>query len=485
MTDRQYGHSKTCKSISVAALVAVLFNACAINESKAVMKGTFSTLNMGFDDAFVSDVIGVGEKHLSPEYWFAQASHDLIMSVADIKAFNTANMAAEDTLYDITALPETLSRDALTKLIRSVSNIPNYPRIYRDGTEVTAADFARYEVALNLSAIQSGNPVRYALAVTRTSLRSYPTADLLFSHDAKDRDIDRFQESVLFPGDAVAVLHESADREWALVQSFNYTAWVKVSDIAIGAKSTVLAYDQADDFLLITGDKISTVYNPEEPAVSDVQLDMGVRVPLSRPEDFKTNLYGQNPYLCHMVLLPVRTANGGLDFKHALIQRKADVNIGYLPYTQHNTIKQSFKFLGERYGWGHHFNGRDCSGFISDIYKTFGILLPRNSGDQRDSDIGQNDRFARHENEAAKIERLKNAEPGDLVYVPGHVLMVLGQSDGQPFAIHDVHGMRYKKPDGSIYVGTLNGVSITPILPLQFNATDSYLDLIQTVKTLG
>lgn len=437
-----------------------------------------------FEDSFVSDVIDVKEKHLSPAYWIKPDADQIILTAAQIETFNAQNIAADDTLNDVRAMSDTLSREDLLSHIRSISKIPSYPRIYTDGTTVTESDFARYEASLNLDGITADNPVRFALAVKRTSIRTYPTDDLLFSHDATDRDIERFQESTLFPGDAVAVLHESADGKWALIQSYNYTAWAPLSDLAIGPRESVFDYVDADNFLLITGDKVSTVFNPEVPAVSELSLDMGVRVPLSRPDALSTNLYGQNPYLNHMVLLPVRDAAGALDFKHALIQRKADVHVGYLPYTQSNIIKQAFKFLGERYGWGHRYHGRDCTGFVSEVYRTFGIVMPRNSGDQRDGDIGINDRYKKNEDQAAKIERLKQASPGDLVYIPGHVLMVLGQSDGQPFAIHDVHGMRYKLPDGTLYSGTLNGVSITPILPLEFNSTESYVDRILSIKTV-
>ncbi len=443
---------------------------------------TASTLD--FSDAFVSDVVGVKEKHLSPAYWTQAGSDEEILSPAQIKAFNTANTAKDKTLNDVRALPDKLSKDALLKRVRSISKIPGYPRIYTDGTKVTEADFEAYESTLNLDAIKAENPVKFALAVKRSAMRTYPTDDLLFSHDARDRDIERFQESTLFPGDAVAVLHHSKDGEWALVQSYNYTAWVRISDIAVGPREAVFDYTDSENFLLITGDKVSTVYNPQVPELSELSLDMGVRLPLSRPKSLQTNLYGQNPYLHHMVLLPVRQPDGSLDFKHALIQRNQDVHVGYLPFTQNNIITQSFKFLGERYGWGHRFNGRDCTGFVSEVYKTFGIILPRNSGDQRDSDIGINDRYEANKDQDEKVKRLKAASPGDLIYIPGHVLMVLGQSDGEPFAIHDVHGMRYKNPDGSLYTGTLNGVSITPILPLEFSATESYVDRILAIKTV-
>ena len=458
--------------------VAFLISGCA----KAHMSSPSNTL--GFEDAFVSDVIGVKEKHLSSEHWVKLGMDKVLKSSAEIAAFNQANTANDPRLYDVRAQPDALSREALTQRIRSISEIPGYPRIYEDGTRLIEADFSRYERTLDLGTIRDRNPVRFALAVRRTSIRTYPTSDLLFSHDANDRDIERFQESVLFPGDAVAVLHESTDRKWALVQSFNYIAWVPLADIAIGTREQVFDYTDKGNFLVVTGDKVSTVYNPEVAVVSELQLDMGVRVPLDRPKDLQTNLYGQNPYLSHMVLLPVRKSDGSLDFKHALIQRKSDVHVGYLPYTEANIIRQSFKFLGERYGWGHRFNGRDCTGFVSEVYKTFGIKLPRNSGDQRDGDIGINDRYARGEDYDGKVARLKTAKVGDLVYIPGHVLMVLGQSDGEPFAIHDVHGMRYKNPDGTLYKGTLNGVSVTPMLPLQFNSDESYVDRILSVKTV-
>ena len=455
-----------------------------ISTSCATVQPVVSSKDLGFDDGFISDVIGVKEKHLSPSYWTQPDGDRVILTRSEIEAFNRTNTLKEPTLNDVRAMPDELSRAELIKHVRSISQIPSYLRIYTDGTAVTDADFARYERTLNLDSIKAANPVRFGLAVKRTPIRTYPTDDLLFSHDAEDRDIERFQESTLFPGDPVAILHQSADDEWALIQMYNYTAWVRLSDIAIGTRDNVFDYADADTFLLITGDKVSTVYNPEVAALSELSLDMGVRVPLSRPKALQSNLYGQNPYLHHMILLPVREADGSLDFKHALIQRKADVHVGYLPYTQNNIIEQSFKFLGERYGWGHRFNSRDCTGFVLEIYKTFGIVLPRNSGDQRDSEIGLNERYDKNKDQGAKIQHLKRATPGDLVYIPGHVMMVLGQSEGEPFAIHDVHGMKYKQPDGTLYSGTLNGVSVTPIVPLEFSSTESYVDRILSIKTI-
>jgi len=466
------------KTILLSTACAVLVVSC--HDAPAPAPKT----DLGFEDVFVSDVIGVEEKHLSPEYWIKPGMDKVILSPSEIQAYNQKNTAQDPALYDISAAPDTLSKAELTTHIRSISSVPKYKRIYTDGTALGDPEFSRYEASLNLGAINDANPVRFALAVRRTSIRTYPTDDLLFSHDASDRDIERFQESALFPGDAVAVLHESADGKWALIQSYNYIAWASLNDLAIGPRTAILDYSTPEKFLVITGDKVSTVYNPEIPEVSELQLDMGIKLPLSRPKELQNNLYGQNPYLSHMVLLPVRKVDGSLEFKHALIQRKEDVHIGYLPFTQENIIKQSYKFLGERYGWGHRFNGRDCTGFVSEVYKSFGILLPRNSGDQGRSEIGDNARYDKNALRQSKIDRLKQGQPGDLIYIPGHVMMLVGHSDGLPYVIHDVHGLGYLQDDGSIYKGVLNGVSVTPLLPLQSNPERSYLDGASTIKTV-
>src|SRR5690606_33093221 len=93
------------------------------------------------------------------------------------------------------------------------------------------------------------------------------------------------------------------------------------------------------------------------------------------------------------VQLPLRDAEGRLSFTSALLPLSADVHQGYLPFTANNIIGQAFKFLGERYGWGHDYNGRDCTGFISEIFRSFGFLMPRNSGQQGNGQYGENTRF--------------------------------------------------------------------------------------------
>ena len=50
---------------------------------------------------------------------------------------------------------------------------------------------------------------------------------------------------------------------------------------------------------------------------------------------------------------------------------------------------------------------------------------------------------------------VKNMAIGDLIYIPGHVMMYLGEHQGEPYVIHDVKGLGYNKGDGSFYSSAL------------------------------
>src|SRR3546814_7670025 len=109
---------------------------------------------------------------------------------------------------------------------------------------------------------------------------------------------------------------------------------------------------------------------------------MGIRIPVLRDWPGNKPVNGQAAYTSHVVELPVRNDDGSLRIVPALLPRTADVSADYLPLTRANLVRQAFKFLGERYGWGHSYNGRDCSGFVSEIYRSMGVQLPRNTSAQ-------------------------------------------------------------------------------------------------------
>lgn len=429
-----------------------------------------------------SGVLGMDDAKLSPDFWLAHLpdADRLVMDAGAINALNQKVLAQDPSMHDIRALGANLTSDQVKGWINKLAKQPDRTLYDVHGQEVPKATIEAAFANRALDAIPAQSPTRFGMAVRRTALRSVPTDMRVFSH-ADDTDIDRFQESALFPGDPVVIAHASGDGRWLFVVSPRYAAWVWAQDIAEGRRDDILAHVDATPYRIITGAKPRTVFTPEAPAVSELQLDMGTRVPLDTtlPADQPVN--GQGPYTSWVLSLPVRKDDGWLAFAPALLQRNQDSSADYLPLTRANIIRQAFKFLGERYGWGHAFDGRDCSGFVSDVYRSMGVQMPRNTRDQSISPSLQHTVFGPADKHDARVKAALAMDVGDLIYIPGHVMMVIGKVDGQPYVIHDVSGMSYVQADGSLRRVKLNAVSVTPLLPMMANAKESFVDHMTSI----
>ncbi|WP_282297586.1 SH3 domain-containing protein [Stenotrophomonas sp. PS02289] len=430
-------------------------------------------------------VTDLQDAFLSPSTWIqVTADRDrVILDSAAIEAQNARMRAEDKSLHDLRALPAQLPRADVVRELKALSTWPDKQLYGVDGQLITAAQRTAIEANLAAGAIADHRELRYGLVTHRAALRTFPTMLRVFSRQG-DTDIDRFQESALFPGDAVAVLHESADGEWLFVTSERYTAWIESRFVGIGATDKVLNFGSMKPFLVVTGATEYTVFTPEEPRVSRLQLDMGVRLPVIDTWPAQQPVNGQHKHAGIVVGMPVREADGSLAFKPALIPRSADVSADYLELTPRNLYLQAFKFLGERYGWGHSYDTRDCSGFVSEVYRSFGILMPRNTSAQAVSPALDRIAFSAKDSKAKRMEAVKNLQPGDLVYIPGHVMMTLGHLNGHTWMIHDTAGGSWFGPDGRWVDAHLNGVSVTPLELMMASETVSYIDRITNIQRM-
>ncbi len=428
-----------------------------------------------------SGVVDVDANHLSAAFWTARlkAPAQVLMTPAAIAARNRRLFQLDDSMHDLSALPATLERTQVAGWIDGLASPPSKPLWDEAGKAMPKSALAAIIDNRALSSIPERQPTRYGMTVERAALRTFPTSLRVFSSEG-ETDIDRFQESALFPGDPVAIVHASTDGQWLFVVSPRYAAWVEAHAIAEGDKASVLSYGQRTPVRVITGAKPRTVFTREEPRVSELQLDMGVRIPLAKvPPDGPVN--GQHPYTSWILEVPVRSDDGRLAFAPALLPRNADSAAGYLPLTRANIIGQAFKFLGERYGWGHAYNGRDCSGFVSEVYRSMGVEMPRNTSDQAVSPVFARTRFEAGDTRAKRMAAVDALDVGDLIYIPGHVLMYIGRIDGRPYVIHDINGGSFLGADGEVRSLKLNGVSLTPLLPLRWSKEQDYVDRITNI----
>lgn len=388
------------------------------------------------------------------EYWVARCddADRRLLDAAGVAAANARMLAREPSVRDLATLPDSLSRDVVAAAVADASRLPQGTLVHADGTAVTDADRAGWVAAVGLDHVPAEISPRFGLVVRRAAVRRLPTAGRVLA-DAAATDIDQLQETALFPGTPVAVIHRSADGRWAFVLAPAYAGWVAADRIATGARADVLGY-AARAIRVVTGSRVATVFTPEAPAVSQLLLDMGSTVPELAEWPRHEPVNGQLPWAGHVVELPTRAADGSLLLRPALVPFAADTHRGPLPATRGHVIRQACKFQGDRYGWGHDHESRDCSGLVTDVYRSLGLILPRNTADQAVCPALDRTPLEPGLGRAERLAAIARLAAGDLIYAPRHVMIVLGH-DPDAWVIHATHGGRSGP--------RVNGVVIMPL----------------------
>ena len=378
----------------------------------------------------------VSQPMLKADYWVKNTpdSTQLILSSTDINRFNERIISAlPNVVYDLAAYPATLDRNTLSSLLSAAQ----FPRdtVYINGLPAPGSFREYIERSVNLVAVKDTTQVRLGISVRRTNIRTFPTLSGVFD-SPDDRNFDRFQETALDPAEPVLILHESLDKRFYFIQIRNYRGWVPVQDIALAkTRQQWFDYMNARDFVIVTASTL--VIGKDSSTESPLLFQMGAKVPLVKVENTETSIN-------YMLKLPVRNTDGFLDFRTEIIPASDNVHKGYLPYTRANTIQQAFRMLGDPYGWGGLYNSVDCSSFIANIFRTMGILLPRNA-DEQESVPGQILSFA-GKSTTERLTLLKQLPPGSPVFMNGHVMLYLGQSGGKPYIIHSLGSYSTKDP---------------------------------------
>ena len=121
---------------------------------------------------------------------------------------------------------------------------------------------------------------------------------------------------------------------------------------------------------------------------------------------------------------------------------------------------------------------------MSEVYRSVGVQLPRNTRDQGTSEAFERIVFDEATSHAQRLAVIETLQPGDLVYIPGHVMMVLGHADGATYVIHDTTGIGWTDAGGKYVRTPLNQVSVTPLEPLMAGETTPTVDTIYSIQRI-
>lgn len=407
----------------------------------------------------------------------SKRSKSVLLTEEEIKSMNKESIK-KDYLYDIFAEEVKLSRKFIQDSVRQVSKRPEGDR-YKNGSKILKEYYDNLEENMNINEIGQ-EKVGYGIVVKRGKLKTFPTSDRVFK-EPNTYEIDRFMESAVYVGEPCVIYAVSRDRDWYFCRTYNCSGWIHREYIAIGEKEEVESFSRCSDFIVVTGRKIILGFNPFIQSLSEESLDMGIRLPLEKDWEKNDTIYDMYTEGNYIVKYPLRDRCGKLQFTHILIPFNEDVYEGYLKCTRANILKQAFKFQGERYGWGGEFEGRDCSSMIVDIFRTFGLNFPRNTGEQLRESVGKVTYFDESIEKNEKMKILEGLKPGDLIYLSGHVAMIVGKYKDRIYVIHDVIGVHVEEEKELVYL-PIRGVTVSSLSDIYTSGKLNYIDAVIGVK---
>lgn len=356
----------------------------------------------------------------TPEYWIQQNpnANSVILDAKGINDLNSRIVKESPTVYNMAAYPNTVNSINIKSKIadytlleddlylRGVKVSDNYKNILRNQT--------------NIAALPGTINVQYGVIVRRCPVRNLPTGEALYYYP-EDNDFDALQETMLDPGEPVAILHKSQNGYFYYIQARNYKGWINRGNVGLTDRKTWMEYVQPNNFLVVTDKDIQLKVGAEQ-----VLFQQGSVLPIVKQEP---NFY--------TIAAPARDKNGRLVKESVNILKTSNkVNKGFLPYTSANIIKSAFKFYNAPYGWGGLKDSVDCSSLVFNVYRTVGVYLPRNADDQETTagaivDLSGMDLDQRNVQLGALV-------PGAALAMPNHIVLYLGQNNEEAYAIHSL-----------------------------------------------
>ncbi|MGQ9888324.1 MAG: NlpC/P60 family protein [Aggregatilineales bacterium] len=388
----------------------------------------------------------VDAQRLEPDFWLARAADadEPLLSPAQIAAFN-AHVHQALGLPDPLDLPDALPADEVRALMARAA--PQTRPLYGgDGQPVSSERLAELLACLDLP-LPAQVPAQFGLVIKRVGARALP-AHAILTAEPLAFQTNLLQETVVDVGAPAAVLASSADARWSFCLTPLYWGWLPRDALAVASRDEARAFCRAaaGDFVIATASHglIGAAFGDGE------AVHMGVRLPLleETPEAWRV-------WLPAVEKGRLRDAVGTVSRRAGAFQR------GWPPPTRRTLLTAAFSLLGEPYAWGGlvagMFYGRDCSRFVQDVYALTGIALPRNSGQQRQVCATRLDFAPDMPPDERRALIAAQARPGDIVWLPGHVMLYLGAVDGEPHVVHATGG-----PHMAVVVSTLDLYAGTP-----------------------
>lgn len=373
-------------------------------------------------------------EQLQADYWIHRLAEPnrVIKTPEERERFNNEIDEMLSDIVNVFKIETTFPGSKIKEQIQlEYDTVSNRMLFDRQGKRVPKEVFtAQVSPILGLDTIPARIALKWGAATRATSVRALPIT-MKMIEDPTDIEFDQLQFTLIKLWTPVAIYHTSKDGKWYYIQAPYVRGWVMSKDIALFENRDALKKKaKSKSFLVVTGESVPVCVTPAcEKGYQ--RPSMGTVLPLAE----KTETH-------YVVWMPFRSENGNVHHKKGYIKKKSDVREGFPSYTQANVIRQAFKLLGVRYGWGGMYNGRDCSGFVQDVFLSMGIDMPRDSKKQpfAGTVIGS---YEPYQGAEKKDAALQAATPGiTLLRMPKHMMLYLGEENNHYYVIHSTWAER-------------------------------------------
>lgn len=378
---------------------------------------------------------GVRPEHRAPAHWLAQGSERELLGGADIAALNSRNRrASAGAFQDVTQAgigdQARVSKDLSERAVwlRERLDAGKYLEA-RPGS--MAAAWAIMERAAEVDLLH--------LVALEANLRCVPTLGA-FRTATGDAGHDRNRCSSLHPAEVVRVLRQGPDG-WLYVHAGHSVGWLHQP-----ALSPAIDAAQVQAF--------------RSPAKRVVVLADGVRVPGGPRLRLGTSLplIGRGGDGSWRVSVPTQAG-----LAERTLPADARVTEGHLPLTRAKLIDVALGQLDTPYGWGGEGGGQDCSRYLLDLFGCFGVELGRHSAAQSHSGTRTIDVATLDDASKREAIRAAGEEGAVLLYMPGHIMLYLGESGGRSYAVSAIADYLQPCPDGEPTTVALQRVAVTDL----------------------
>jgi hypothetical protein len=375
----------------------------------------------------------VTPEQLNPDYWIKRIpnAETPIKTPAELSEFNEEIEDAIQERKNVFKLDASRRGAEVSEALESTYNTVSNRLLFGVDDQRIPKEFFEQKVkpVMAWETVPSRVKLKWGVAVRPASVRAVPT-DVKMLEELGDIEFDQLQFTQIKTWTPVGILHTSPDGQWYYLQAPYSRGWVHAKDIALfPSRGEMKEYVKSPDFFVVTGESVR-IYSDPELTASVGRASMGTVLPRAKLTP-------------RTVWMPFRKSDGTVSLEKAYLDPQADVSAKFPAFSQANIIRQAFKLLGARYGWGGQYNGRDCSGFTHDVFLSLGAEIPRDSKYQ--SIIGtQISAFTPYKDAQAKIQALRSSAPGmTLIKMPAHMMLYLGEVNGNFYVIHSTWAERY------------------------------------------